>query len=435
MSTFTPNKTLEEPANNADINTWDVPMNANFTAIDVAFGGASTINAVGASGVTALTLAQYKPPTISITGALTANVNYQLPANVGGQWSIYNNTSGAFTITISSATGGGTTVVLAQGFRTSILCDGTNVALASTTPAAAGGSNTQVQFNSAGALSGSANLVWGGTYLGITGALRLYGASAGYMGLQCPATGGSVTFTLPAADGTNGQFLSTNGAGILSWQGTTAGVSSFSAGSTGLTPTTPAGGAVSLGGTLNTGHGGTGSTSAATGTGGVVLSTSPTLTTPTLTTPTITGLAATTSAAGILTTATSAMVATGTDTASAVTSAAIGGLYSLSSAISITTGSSSGSAGTPSFTPVRWQAYLNCIGAIHSYQVGDIIPLGGYGSPGGSGASFGVGIYLRSGSLSYIIGSNGIQILDASTGSQFQANPANFDMFVQAWGY
>jgi hypothetical protein len=73
-------------------------------------------------------------------------------------------------------------------------------------------------------------------------------------------------------------------------------VSTFSAGTTGLTPSTATTGAVTLAGTLNIGNGGTGITSfgtgvqtalgnAVTGSGGIVLATSPTLVTPALGTP------------------------------------------------------------------------------------------------------------------------------------------------------
>lgn len=42
--------------------------------------------------------------------------------------------------------------------------------------------------------------------------------SSNYVGFQAPATvTGNLTWTLPSADGTNGQFLSTNGTGTLSW--------------------------------------------------------------------------------------------------------------------------------------------------------------------------------------------------------------------------
>lgn len=64
-----------------------------------------------------------------------------------------------------------------------------------------------------------------------------------------------------------------------------SGVTSFSAGTTGLTPSTATGGAVTLGGTLAVANGGTGVTTS-TGTGSVVRNTSPSLVTPILGTPT-----------------------------------------------------------------------------------------------------------------------------------------------------
>ena len=47
--------------------------------------------------------------------------------------------------------------------------------------------------------------------------VRLYGSTSGYVGLSPAATAGSTTYTLPSADGTSGQALTTNGSGTLSW--------------------------------------------------------------------------------------------------------------------------------------------------------------------------------------------------------------------------
>jgi len=88
-------------------------------------------------------------------------------------------------------------------------------------------------------------------------------------------------------------------------QATTAGVVSFSAGTTGFTPSTATTGVVTLSGTLAVANGGTGVTTS-TGSGNTVLSTSPTLVTPVLGTPTsvtltnATGLPLTTGVTGIL---------------------------------------------------------------------------------------------------------------------------------------
>jgi len=48
-------------------------------------------------------------------------------------------------------------------------------------------------------------------------ALRLNGATSGYVEIDAPATAGSNTLTLPNGNGTSGQVLSTDGAGALSW--------------------------------------------------------------------------------------------------------------------------------------------------------------------------------------------------------------------------
>lgn len=56
-----------------------------------------------------------------------------------------------------------------------------------------------------------------GSALDVKGTLRLSGSSSGYVGLAPAAAAGSTTYTLPSADGTNGQALTTNGSGTLSW--------------------------------------------------------------------------------------------------------------------------------------------------------------------------------------------------------------------------
>lgn len=56
-----------------------------------------------------------------------------------------------------------------------------------------------------------------GSALDVKGTIRLSGATSGYVGFAPAAAAGSETYTLPSADGTSGQVLSTNGAGVLSW--------------------------------------------------------------------------------------------------------------------------------------------------------------------------------------------------------------------------
>lgn len=56
-----------------------------------------------------------------------------------------------------------------------------------------------------------------GSKLDVKGTLRLSGSVSGYVGLAPASAAGSVTYTLPSADGSNGQALVTNGSGTLSW--------------------------------------------------------------------------------------------------------------------------------------------------------------------------------------------------------------------------
>ena len=121
----TTNLSLNTPSNGSFVNSWDAPLNNNFTAIDTAFGGESTINVVGASGTVALTLTQYGCRILLFSGTLTANVNYQIPSGVKGFWFLINNTTGAFTVSLSSA-GGGSAFVAPQGYTTLVLNDGVN---------------------------------------------------------------------------------------------------------------------------------------------------------------------------------------------------------------------------------------------------------------------------------------------------------------------
>lgn len=254
-SSFTPSLSLEEPANGDYVNDWNLPNNSNFTILDLARGGNITLNAGNLSGTVALTTGQYQTNSILITGTPSANLTYQLPGNVGGSWSVLNSAGGNSTITFASA-GGGRTTTLAQGYRTEIISDATNVDPTQNTPANAAGNTTWIQYNASGTLAANGNLTWDGANL-TTNVLKLTGSSSGFVGLQASATTSSpLIWTLPAGDGTAGQVMTTNGSGVLSFatvsgggggvtsyngrQGAVTAQSSDITGALGYVPTNPA---------------------------------------------------------------------------------------------------------------------------------------------------------------------------------------------------
>lgn len=85
-----------------------------------------------------------------------------------------------------------------------------------------GSTNIEVGSTGSTTLSGLTSLTTSGTLsLANRGSLYFYETATNgtnYLGFQAPASlAGDVVWTLPTGDGTNGQFLQTNGSGVLNW--------------------------------------------------------------------------------------------------------------------------------------------------------------------------------------------------------------------------
>jgi len=108
--------------NTADNNTTD-PEGAGAVAagwVPDFTNGVAAVTMTG-SNVT-LTALQYGKPIIVISGLLTANLNLIFPS-IAGEWTVINNTTGAYSITCKTAAGTGVVVNSAQA----IVGDGTNI--------------------------------------------------------------------------------------------------------------------------------------------------------------------------------------------------------------------------------------------------------------------------------------------------------------------
>jgi len=233
-STYTTNKNIEKPAYNdyvANPTGWSGPINTDWDIIDAAFGGVTVKNPTGVSGTVALTTSEYQKLILIIgvsatsPATLTANVTYTIPLGVGGQWIVYNNTTGAYTVTIAQASGGGSSVAVQQGARTCIYSDGTNVAIADDRISVPG-STSQVLYNSNGTLAASANMTFSGSNFAVSGSLTAGTTiSDGDGNVRNLAINSQTTgYTLVASD--NGKLISITTGGV------TVPSSIFSAGNT-----------------------------------------------------------------------------------------------------------------------------------------------------------------------------------------------------------
>lgn len=124
----------QTPGDPAVRNLWGTNLNTNFTLIDNNSNGILSLSVAGAANVvltsTQGAVAQYRNAHFVFTGILTGNIFVLWPSGVTYNMSVYNNTTGAFTLGIGVNSGGspaGTTVTVPQGSKLFLNSDGTNV--------------------------------------------------------------------------------------------------------------------------------------------------------------------------------------------------------------------------------------------------------------------------------------------------------------------
>jgi hypothetical protein len=314
--------------------TWGDLVNFSLTNyLDIAIAGTLTLtgdgavtlaNTAGDDASTNITSTTAQYAIIKVAGTLTTTKVITAPST--SKTYIVDNTAtgGAVTFKASGQTG----VSVAVGEKCVVYFNGTDYVKVATTVAdgvtSVGGTGTVNGITLTGTVTSTGNLTLGGTLSGVnlasqvTGTLPIANGGTGTTSTTFANLTTNVTGTLPVANGGTGVTTSTGtGSTVLSasptFTGTpaaptaangtnttqlattafvlnsigaiSAGVTSFSAGTTGLTPSSGTSGAVTLAGTLAVANGGTGGTTS-TGSGAVVLATSPTLVTPALGAPT-----------------------------------------------------------------------------------------------------------------------------------------------------
>lgn len=282
MSTFSTNLYIELIGTGEQTGTWGGTTNNSLVyAIEEPIVGRATVaftdSNVTLTPVSLNTNQIFRNLYLNCTGTNTTTRSLIVPT-INKNYYIENNTNQSLLVKTAAGTG----ITVLSGYTCAVYINGTDVIQAAT--------YEPVMTVGTLALGNNLTTAYGGTGLSsYTAGDTLYYSSG--------------TTLSKLGIGATGTVLTVAG-GVPTWS---ASASSFSAGTTGFTPSSPTTGAITLAGTLNTANGGTGSTSttycalatnvsgtlpvanggtgvtSSTGTGAVVLGTAPTLTNPTVT--------------------------------------------------------------------------------------------------------------------------------------------------------
>jgi len=262
-STYTP-LGVELQATGENAGTWGTKTNTNLSLISQLFGGFNSQSIAGGAQTTALTVvdgnttgtAQHRM--IEFTGSITGNQIVTIPLDVETFYFLRNSTSGAYTVQFKYASGSGASVTFSATDKGDKLIfasasDGTNPIIKEISLATAGtvtetGTQTLTNKTLTAPKIGTSILDTSGNELFLltatgsavnqltyanaaTGNKPTFTASGGDTNIGVsiqPKGSGTVTIdalTFPAADGSSGQVLQTNGSGVLSFATASSGIS------------------------------------------------------------------------------------------------------------------------------------------------------------------------------------------------------------------
>ena len=129
-STYSTDLAIELMTTGENSGTWGTKTNTNWQLIEQAVAGVQSISIAGGAATTNLVmtnaaLSNARNIVLVFTGAITGNQIVTIPDTIQKYYVLYNNTSGAFTVTFKTVSGTG--ITLTQGKYCLAYSDGTNV--------------------------------------------------------------------------------------------------------------------------------------------------------------------------------------------------------------------------------------------------------------------------------------------------------------------
>ena len=201
-SSYSTDLKLELMVTGENAGLWGDITNTNLNILQQSIAGYESVSLNATTGATlAFTngaLSNGKNAVLDLTGTLTSSVNVIIPDSIEKVYTVKNSTSGSFAVTFKTTSGTGATFAAADKGIKVLYSDGTNI--------------VDVNANLSASSFEQINLP-------TQNELRFEDSTGGqYVALKAGTTvATNVTFTLPTADGTADQVLTTNGSGALAF--------------------------------------------------------------------------------------------------------------------------------------------------------------------------------------------------------------------------
>jgi hypothetical protein len=201
-SSYSTDLKLELMVTGEQAGLWGDITNTNLNILQQSIAGYESVTLNATTGATLAfsngALSNGKNAVLDLAGTLTSSVNVIIPDSIEKTYIVKNSTSGSFAVTFKTTSGTGATFAAADKGIKILYSDGTNI--------------VDVNANLSASSFEQINLP-------TQNELRFEDSTGGqYVALKAGTTvATNVTFTLPTADGTADQVLTTNGSGALAF--------------------------------------------------------------------------------------------------------------------------------------------------------------------------------------------------------------------------